>query len=86
MLTLQKKFNIDSGRWWNVIEEEDLPTAILKSKEQLAIFLLHHFSQQQSYNFFNKAKDLSSPESVVLQIDFAENYTCSYQNEIQSAH
>ena len=30
-------------------------------------------------------KDKSSPETRVLQVDFAMNYSCSYQEEVQSA-
>lgn len=49
-------------------------------------FLKHCFiKRNQSAVFQQKMKD-TSETTVVLQIDFAENYTTAYQDEIQAAH
>ncbi|XP_067247442.1 uncharacterized protein [Chanodichthys erythropterus] len=49
-------------------------------------FLKHCFiKRNQSAVFQQKMKD-TSETSAVLQIDFAENYTTAYQDEIQAAH
>ena len=60
---------------------------VLESLLVSAITLLKHcfIKRKQSATFQEKRKD--TRETVgVLQIDFAENYTTAYQDEIQAAH
>lgn len=54
--------------------------------ERLPHFLRHHFIKRQQENSFNKDKTSACSEKFIIQCDFSENYTCFYQNEIQSAH
>ncbi len=49
-------------------------------------FARHHFIKQRSAAFSQHLKAVASPSNIVLQIDFAENFTCKFQDEIQSAH
>ena len=60
--------------------------AIARLKILIPNFLLHVFLQKQTQMAFSDARHNVSAESVVLQVDFAENYICQYQDEIQSAH
>lgn len=73
-------------RYEYVLLEEALNDAIEKIKEQFPFLLTHSFNQNQSQKCFKMAKEISSATNVVIQVDFAENYSCNYQNEIQSAH
>ena len=51
-------------------------------------FLKHCFIKQKQCAVFEEKKRTAQADgdSVVLQVDFAENYTAAYQDEIQSAH
>ncbi|ROL51976.1 hypothetical protein DPX16_2003 [Anabarilius grahami] len=51
-------------------------------------FLHHCFVKRKQSTFFQakKIQAKSDKETVVLQVDFAENYTAAYQDQIQSAH
>lgn len=60
--------------------------ALEELRSQATPFYLHVFCQKTSQSHFRQMMESSSAEKVVLQVDFAENYTCLYQNEIQSAH
>ena len=56
---------------------------------QLPKFLWHSFVKEKQALSYNDAKTKSMmPDSTscVLQMDFAENFTCQSQDEIQSAH
>lgn len=55
-------------------------------KDVLPSFLEHIFiKRQQSQYFEGKLANLAD-EDAVVQVDFAVNYTCKYQDEIQAAH
>lgn len=54
-------------------------------------FLTHSFVKTQQSDTFNsydraRALDTEIDNEAVLQIDFAENYVCESQDEVQSAH
>ena len=52
-------------------------------------FLHHYHIKRQQAKSYQSDKELASKKDskiVVLQMDFAENYSCSAQDEIQSAH
>ena len=63
--------------------------AINELKSQLPKFLWHVFLKQKQADAYEsdkaKAREEGS-EECVLQMDFAENFTASFQDEIQSAH
>lgn len=49
-------------------------------------FKFHHYVKRSQEKAFEDSKAASSEEEVVLQIDFAESYACTTQNETQAAH
>lgn len=54
-------------------------------------FLKHSFVKREQSDMFNKVDRLrvksdDYPQESVVQIDFAENYVCEAQDEVQSAH
>jgi hypothetical protein len=61
-------------------------TVFQEFKDQVPSFARHHFIKQRSAAYSQNLKALASPKNIVLQIDFAENFTCKFQDEIQSAH
>jgi len=56
---------------------------------QLSRFTWHVFikrKQARSYEEDKELAELADGDSCVVQMDFAENYTVTFQDEIQSAH
>lgn len=53
---------------------------------ELGFLSVHLFEAQWQQQQFSLLKDNLPEKSVSLTIDFAENYTCFCQNEIQGAH
>lgn len=47
---------------------------------------MHCYVQRMQSRHFQELKKNTTNETAVLQVDFAENYTCVNQDEIQSAH
>lgn len=63
-----------------------LKVLLTEMHKQTAKFKHHVFVKNQQAKYFeNKKKETSSTE-IVLQVDFAENFTILSQDEIQSAH
>ncbi|KAL0147062.1 hypothetical protein M9458_057586 [Cirrhinus mrigala] len=81
---------------WHAWEtKEGLPNKVQKSgtlsdflKTVATKFVHHCFVKKQQSGFFQakKLQAKADQETVVLQVDFAENYTAAYQDQIQSAH
>lgn len=57
-----------------------------KLAESCPSFLKHTFVKRMQSNYFEESKKKVTHKSVVLQVDFAENFTILPQNEIQSGH
>ena len=60
-----------------------------KLKKQIRSFILHQYiKQRQSTAYLEHKKESEEGESnvLVLKIDFAENFSTFYQDEIQCAH
>ena len=60
-----------------------------KLKKQIQSFILHQYiKQRQSTAYLEHKKESEEGESnvLVLKIDFAENFSTFYQDEIQCAH
>lgn len=55
-------------------------------KSTLPIFLQHVFVKRKQSQEFKTKRDGLNSEQLILQIDFAENFSCKEQNEIQAAH
>ena len=50
-------------------------------------FLLHCFVKREQSKEFEEEKAKAKKDGfAVLQVDFAENFTAEYQDEVQSAH
>lgn len=64
-------------------------TALEHVQSQLPKFLWHVFIKDKQSSAYESDKDMAKqPDSTscMLQMDFAENYTATFQDEIQSAH
>jgi len=44
------------------------------------------YIKQEQSKYFEKLKTEGSDEKIVLQVDFAENFSMKEQDEIQKAH
>lgn len=74
------------GRLKIIKFEGSIEDAIHELNGQLPVFKVHTFVKSiQSKHFEHKKRDIGDDE-MVLQIDFAENYSLVAQDEIQNAH
>ncbi|VEN43374.1 unnamed protein product [Callosobruchus maculatus] len=81
-----KKWEKSESQYIPVSRQGTLNDLIQEIKKQTPIFKGHVFvKRQQSLHFENKKKNSTALE-VVLQVDFAENFSILCQDEIQSAH
>ena len=55
-------------------------------QRKLPTFLEHVFMKTQQSKYFEERLANLGKEEAVVQVDVAENYTCKYQNEPQTAH
>lgn len=53
---------------------------------QLPPFLEHVLIKRQQARFFKDKLEHLAEEEAVVQVDFAENYSCKYQGEVKPAH
>ena len=65
-----------------------LEELVLELLQEVAFLTQHLFVANWQKDMFNSAKQLpcSSTDTVVMVLDFAENYGCFHQDEIQTAH
>ena len=65
-----------------------LEELVLELLQEVAFLAQHLFVANWQKDMFNSAKQLpcSSTDTVVMVLDFAENYGCFHQDEIQTAH
>lgn len=96
---ISEEFQVDLDtyiKWkeWNEVNERltlfettsSLKNCIKKTNSLLPKFKTHCFvKKQQSLHFENFKRDLTDSD-LVVQFEFAENYTIIHQDEIQSAH
>lgn len=66
----------------------NLQVVVNELNSQLNHFKTHTFIKMKQSQYFDKAKEelKDEPEKIVMQVDFAENYSIVQQDEIQSAH
>lgn len=79
----------DSGYITKVVKEGTVGDALDILKRQLPKFIWHAFVKDKQAKAYQRDKEdanLLGSKTCLLQMDFAENYTCTYQDEIQSAH
>ena len=62
--------------------------AFSELKLQTPTFLMYDFVKEKKSAAFKSDRDFSDTnfDTAALQIDFAENYSTFYQDEVQSAH
>ena len=82
--------NDDAGKICKVVEEgttEDLTSYICSI---IPKFMEHCFVKRMQATSYNEERDVAEhaedDTQAFLQVDFSENYTCVFQDEIQSAH
>ena len=71
------------------LQEGSVQDAIDLISSQLIAFLQHvYIKRQQAISYESQKADAQLPDctSCILQMDFAENYTATFQDEIQSVH
>lgn len=49
-------------------------------------FLIHVFKTTHQYKFFKELKTKLGPKSIILLMDFSQNYEAKYHEEIQAVH
>ena len=63
-----------------------LDDLLLLFESKIPSFLEHVFVKREQFKYFEEKLTNLDKDEAVIQVDFAENYTCKYQDEIQSAH
>ena len=66
--------------------EGTVEDALFVLQNKIPEFLEHVFIKRQQSRFFENRLSSLKPNEAVVQVDFAENYTCYHQDEVQSAH
>ena len=69
-----------------VTKEGTVEEALHSLQSKIPSFLEHVFIKRKQAAFFEKCTAQLQPDEAVVQVDFAENYTCQYQDEIQAAN
>ena len=87
-VTNSKKGNTNkrSKTMKNICKVGAVEDAIRSLEYQMPFFLQHVYVKRQQSAFFEAKKANMSQHEALVQVDFAENYTCRYQDEVQSAH
>lgn len=79
---------------WDTIDKQcvlqnlngTLEGCLKKLQDLLPQFLSHTFTKRAQSKSFKEARENVQPDEAVIQIDYAENYGCKHQNEVQAAH
>ncbi|XP_048581390.1 uncharacterized protein LOC125561309 [Nematostella vectensis] len=69
-----------------VCKEGTVSDVLASLDRKLPFFLQHVFIKRTQSEYFEGKLDDVGPDEAVIQVDFAENYSCKFQDEIQSAH
>lgn len=69
-----------------VMKEGTVEEALNCLEGQIPSFLVHVFIKRKQSTFFEERIAQLKADEAIVQVDFAENYTCQYQDEIQAAH
>lgn len=67
-------------------EIKDLSECINLLLQKIIDYKEHIFIKQSQSSLFYDKRALSNDKNIVIQIDFAENFKCLAQNEVQSAY
>ena len=68
-----------------VLKEGTVDDLLEDLEVQLPSFLEHVFVKRQQARIFKEKIEHLTEEEAVVQVDFAENFSCKYQGEVQSA-
>lgn len=60
--------------------------AIGALEDKMPSFLEHVFIKREQARYFEEKKEHLLEKEALVQVDFAENYMCKHQDEIQTAH
>jgi hypothetical protein len=63
-----------------------LEEMISELREETETFAIHLFNAKWQNDQFNEIRKNPPQDTEVQVLDFAENFTCTFQNEVQSAH
>jgi len=84
---------IELKQWTQDVYQLKLKSEIKSIQECVDLFIscfqeFHHHIHVKKIqsSFFRQSVAASTDENVVIQVDFAENYKCGSQNEVQSAY
>lgn len=69
-----------------VTKEGTVEEALHSLQSKMPSFLEHVFVKRKQAEFYEKRTAQMQPDEAVVQVDFAENYTCQHQDVIQAAH
>lgn len=69
-----------------VYKEGTIKDVFVSLRSKMPNFLEHVFVKRKQSNYFEERKSNLQQGEAVVQVDFAENYSCKNQDEIQSAH
>ena len=88
-IVLSTDFSVNSSetkRKEIVSKEGSFASFIEELTNECTTFLKHVFVAQWQHNQFRHLTENIPSGSVVQVLDFAQNYRCIFQNEVQSAH
>ena len=69
-----------------VTKQKKLKEVVLELENQLEELSSYLFRAKWQQAMFSQLKEEMPPKLAVMVLDFAENYTCSMQKEVQSHH
>ncbi|XP_068692671.1 uncharacterized protein [Montipora foliosa] len=75
----------DVATMLKVTNKGTVEEALSDLEDKMPFFLQHVFIKRK-HQFFEDRISQLGPEEAVVQVDFGENFTCCYQDEIQAAH
>ena len=92
---------VNWGKWENVTKEKNgssvsrktlvnktdkFSSLVQELKQEISPFARHLFVAQWQIKQYDMLKESVPPNSCLAVMDFGENYTCTFQDEAQSAH
>lgn len=96
---IERSYEVSAAVTWIVWEKDDSGKRFIKRSMNGSIeellnhfiamidkFLIHSYIKRVQAEVFEMHRQHLTDDSAILQVDFAENFTCVAQDEIQSAH
>jgi hypothetical protein len=83
-----QQWTIEGGKTVKIMIDGTVGRCFEELEKQVPYFLNHTYVKRCQANAFSQEKESvrSNPGKIVIEVDFAENYTAKSQNEIQSAY